>query len=70
MSYLFVINDGHGNERAHSALRLATSLQRKLKGIDLTVFMIGDGVDNAVIGHNTPNGYLETILIKKGKVKL
>jgi len=77
MSYLMIINDGpYGNERAYNALRLAMSLQKKSKEIDLIISMVGDGVVNAIQGQNTPSGYynigsmLKSILSKKGKVKL
>jgi len=72
-----IINDGpYGNERAYNALRLAMSLQKKSKEIDLIISMVGDGVVNAIQGQNTPSGYynigsmLKSILSKKGKVKL
>jgi len=77
MSYLFIINDGpYGNERAYNALRLAMSLQKKSNELDITISMVGDGVVNGIKGQNTPSGYynigsmLNSILVKKGKVKL
>ncbi len=76
MGYLFIINDGpYGSERAYNALRLAMSLQKETQA-DLTVFMVGDGVVNALKGQNTPDGYyniermLKAVMAKKGKVKL
>lgn len=76
MNCLFIINEGpYGNERAYNALRLAMNLQEKSEDINLTISLVGDGVNNAMNGQNTPNGYynigsmLKSILVKNGKVK-
>jgi uncharacterized protein involved in oxidation of intracellular sulfur len=56
-SYLFIINDGpYGNERPYNALRLAMNLA-KLPDAGVQVFLLGDGVNCAVAGQKTPNGY-------------
>jgi uncharacterized protein involved in oxidation of intracellular sulfur len=56
-SILFVINDGpYGNERPYNALRLALSLVKR-PGVQVRVFMTGDGVLCARRGQKTPNGY-------------
>ena len=56
-TYLFIINDGpYGNERPYNALRLAMNLA-KLPDALVQVFMLGDGVNCAVAGQKTPNGY-------------
>ena len=56
-TYLFIINDGpYGNERPYNALRLAMNLA-KLPDAHVQVFMLGDGVNCAVAGQKTPNGY-------------
>jgi uncharacterized protein involved in oxidation of intracellular sulfur len=54
-SILFVINDGpYGNERPYNALRLALSLVKR-PGVQVRVFMTGDGVLCARRGQKTPN---------------
>jgi uncharacterized protein involved in oxidation of intracellular sulfur len=56
-SYLIVINDGpYGSERPYNALRLALNLIKR-SGISVRVFLIGDGVQCAVAGQKTPEGY-------------
>jgi uncharacterized protein involved in oxidation of intracellular sulfur len=55
--YLFVINDGlYGNERAYNGLRLAMSLVKR-EGTQVRVFLLGDGVQCAARGQETPKGY-------------
>jgi uncharacterized protein involved in oxidation of intracellular sulfur len=56
-SYLIVINDGpYGSERPYNALRLALNLIKR-SGISVRLFLIGDGVQCAVAGQKTPEGY-------------
>jgi uncharacterized protein involved in oxidation of intracellular sulfur len=56
-TYLFIINDApYGNERPYNALRLAMNLA-KLPDAHVQVFLLGDGVNGAVAGQKTPNGY-------------
>jgi uncharacterized protein involved in oxidation of intracellular sulfur len=56
-SYLIVINDGsYGSERPYNALRLALNLVKRT-GVRVRVFLIGDGVQCAVAGQKTPEGY-------------
>ena len=56
-TYLFIINDApYGNERPYNALRLAMNLA-KLPDANVQVFLMGDGVNCAVAGQKTPNGY-------------
>jgi uncharacterized protein involved in oxidation of intracellular sulfur len=55
--YLIVINDGpYGNERPYNALRLALNLL-KHTGTSVRVFLVGDGVQCAVAGQETHEGY-------------
>ena len=55
--YLFIINDApYGNERPYNALRLAMNLA-KLPDAQVQVFLLGDGVNCALAGQKTPNGY-------------
>ncbi len=56
-TYLFIINDSpYGNERSYNALRLAMNLV-KLPDAHVQVFLMGDGVNCAIAGQKTPNGY-------------
>ena len=56
-SYLIVINDGpYGSERPYNALRLALNLVKR-PGVSVRVFLIGDGVNCALAGQKTPEGY-------------
>ncbi len=56
-TYLFILNDGpYGNERPYNALRLAMNLA-KLPDAQVQVFLMGDGVNCAMAGQKTPNGY-------------
>ena len=56
-TYLFVINDApYGNERPFNALRLASNLIKR-SDVNVKVFLVGDGVNCAINGQKTPNGY-------------
>ena len=56
-SFLIAINDGpYGSERPYNALRLALNLVKRT-GVRVRVFLIGDGVQCAVAGQKTPEGY-------------
>jgi len=56
-TYLFIINDSpYGNERPYNALRLAMNLARQ-PDTGVQVFLLGDGVNCAIAGQKTPNGY-------------
>ena len=55
--YLIIINDGpYGNERPYNALRLAMGLAKR-GTVHVRVFLMGDGVQCAVKGQETPQGY-------------
>ncbi len=55
--YLIVINDGpYGSERPYNALRLAMNLSKRPEA-SVRVFLIGDGVQCAIAGQETPEGY-------------
>ena len=55
--YLIAINDGsYGSERLYNALRLALNLVKRTD-VRVRVFLIGDGVQCAVAGQKTPEGY-------------
>lgn len=56
-TYLLVINDGpYGSERPYNALRLAMNLVQR-PDVQARVFLMGDGVNCALSGQKTPNGY-------------
>lgn len=76
MKYLFIVNEApYGSEAAYNALRLATTLQKE-QDADVAIFLMGDGVVNAIQGQKTPDGYynmerfLKGALAKKATVKL
>ena len=56
-SCLFIINDPpFGSERPYLALRLALNLAKRPDAC-VHVFLMGDGVNCAVAGRKTPEGY-------------
>ncbi len=56
-AYLFIINDSpYGNERPYNALRLALNMARRPEA-SVRIFLIGDGVNCAIAGQKTPDGY-------------
>ncbi len=56
-NYLFVINDSpYGSERPYNALRLALNLVKRPE-IHVQVFLMGDGVNCAIAGQKTLDGY-------------
>ncbi len=69
--YLFVINDGpYGTERPYNALRLALNLIKR-PDFSVRVFLVGDGVQCAVAGQETHEGYYNIermvgLLIRQG----
>ncbi|HLC02234.1 MAG TPA: DsrE family protein [Anaerolineales bacterium] len=55
--YLIIINDGpYGNERPYNALRLGLDLVKRPE-VGVRVFLLGDGVQCAVAGQQTPQGF-------------
>ena len=67
--YLFVINDApYGNERPYNALRLALNLVKR-EGNHIRVFLMGDGVNCAIAGQKTPDGYYNVELMLKSLAK-
>jgi len=72
-NYLFTINDSpYGNERPYNALRLALNLAKRADA-SVRVFLIGDGVNCAIAGQKTPEGYYNVermlkSLAKRGEV--
>ena len=72
-SFLIVINDGpYGNERPYNALRLALNLVKHPEA-SVRVFLVGDGVQCAITGQETPEGYynverMVSSLARRGEV--
>lgn len=57
MKMLITINDApYGSERAYNALRLAGSVAKQ-EGVELKVFLVGDGASCAKSGQKVPQGY-------------
>ena len=55
--YLLIVNDGpYGSERPYNALRVAMNLAKR-ETAKVRLFLIGDGVQCALKGQNTPDGY-------------
>jgi len=56
-NFLIIINDGpYGKEHPYNALRLAFDLVKRAEAT-VRVFLIGDGVNCAISGQKTPQGY-------------
>jgi uncharacterized protein involved in oxidation of intracellular sulfur len=55
--YLLIINDApYGNKRPYNALRLALNLVKRPEAV-VRVFLVGDGVNCALAGQKTPDGF-------------
>ncbi len=55
--YLIIINDSpYGNERPYNALRLALNIIKQVEAT-VHVFLIGDGVNCAIVKQKNPKGY-------------
>jgi uncharacterized protein involved in oxidation of intracellular sulfur len=73
MNALFIINDGpYGSERPYNALRLAMNLAKR-GGVQLRVFLMGDGVQCTAANQTTPDGYYNiermiSSLVRSGEV--
>lgn len=64
MKVLVTLNDGpYGSERTYNGLRLAGALTRK-EGVEVKVFLVGDGAGAAKKGQKLPNGFynVETMI--------
>jgi len=57
MDALMIINGApYGNDATFNAIRLAVSMAKR-EDVEMTVFLMGDGVGAAVSGQQTPDGY-------------
>lgn len=76
-SILIVINDApYGNEKAYNALRLAISIQKDFRSVQVNVFLMADAAFCALPAQKTADGYyniermLKSVVAKGGKVKV
>lgn len=74
---LIIINDApYGSEKAYNALRIVNQLNKDFPEIEVSVFLLADGVNCAIAEQNTPNGYyniermLKLALMKGSKLLL
>jgi len=76
MKVLIVINDApYGTEKAYNALRMAMTLQKEHKEVEVLIFLLADSVGCAIPNQKTPQGYyniermLKSVIQKGAKVK-
>lgn len=76
MKVLIIINDAsYGTEKAFNAFRLAMTLQKEHKDVQVNVFLIADAVTCAIPNQQTPEGFyniermLKSVIRKGGLVK-
>ena len=54
---LYIVNNSpYGDERPYNAFRSAMNLVKR-EGVQVRVFLIGDGVNCALSGQKTPDGH-------------
>ena len=59
MKILMIINgSAYGVDSTYNAIRLAGNLAKR-DGVEMTVFLMGDGVSAAMAGQKTPDGYYQ-----------
>ncbi|HEX7406004.1 MAG TPA: DsrE family protein [Candidatus Nanopelagicaceae bacterium] len=57
MKALIIINgSAYGLDSTYNAVRLAASMSKR-EGVEVTVFLMGDGVTVAMANQKTPDGY-------------
>lgn len=69
MKIVVIVNDGpYGSERAYNGLRLAGSLAKQ-EGVEVRIFLVGDGASCAKSGQKVPQGYynVQTMLSAAAK---
>jgi len=58
MKILIIINDApYGSEKAYNGLRLAITLQKEYKDVQIRIFLMADAVLCALPNQLTPDGY-------------
>lgn len=75
MNILIIINGAaYGQDTTYNAVRLARSLSKRDE-VTTQVFLMGDGVNVAIAGQKTPDGYykldrmLSTIIRQGGQIR-
>lgn len=76
VNILIIINDApYGTEKAYNALRMAMSLLKEYKEVDVNLFLLADAVNCALPGQETASGYynvermLKSVINRGGKIK-
>ena len=57
----------YGIEKTYNGLRIALSLKKKKE--DVRIYLMGDGVLNAIKGQKTPDGYYNIERLLKSLIK-
>ncbi len=77
MKILILINDPpYGTEKAYNALRLVNQFGKDHPAVEVRIFLMADGVNNAVANQSTSTGFyniermLKLALSKGAKVKI
>nr|NQU93300.1 DsrE family protein [Bacteroidota bacterium] len=73
---LIIINDApYGTEKAYNALRMAMTLQKEHKEVEIKIFLLADAVFCALPKQKTPDGFyniermLKSVIKRGGEVK-
>ena len=72
---MIINGSAYGLDSTYNAIRLAANLAKR-DDVEMTVFLMGDGVTAAMAGQKTPDGYynlermLKRLLAAKGNVLL
>lgn len=76
MKILIIINDApYGSEKVYNALRLAITLQKERKDVQIQIFLMADAVLCGLPNQLTPEGYynlermFKSVINKGGEVK-
>ncbi len=73
MKILMIINgSAYGMDSTYNAIRLAGSLSKR-DGVEVTIFLMGDGVTAAMANQKTPDGYYKldrmlTVVVQHGGI--
>ena len=77
MNILIIINDApYGTEKAYNAFRMAMTLQKNHKDVNVKIFLLADSVFCALPNQKTPKGYynletmMKSVLDNDGEIKL
>lgn len=74
---LIIINDApYGTEKAYNALRMAMTLQKDHKDVEVKIFLLADAVFCGLPKQKTPEGFyniermMKSVVLKGGEVKV